>query len=291
MSQPDAQIYVVEHPLSEAWRVYRRNLTALVGLLVLVLIIIVTLVGPYLYPVNPFDIVWAPLTPPAAEPLAPLGTDYLGRDILAGLIHGAAPTLLVGLVAALLTVIIGLLVGCWAGFYGGYVDDALMRFTEFFQVLPALLFSMVILTLFGPSLPLVAFSIGIISWPPTARLTRAEFMRIKNFEYVLAARSIGAGNSRLIWRVILPNALPPLIVAATLTVGSAILFEAALSFLGLSDPNIMSWGLMIGGSREYFIDAWWTVTFPGIAIFVTVLCVSLVGDGLNDAFNPKLRER
>ena len=292
MSQPaTTELIAVEHPLAEAWRVYRRNLFALVGLLGLLLIIITALLGPYIYTVDPFEIIWAPLTPPGEEANLPLGTDYLGRDILAGLIHGAAPTLLVGVTAALITVVIGLLVGCFAGFYGGFIDDALMRFTEFFQVLPALLFSMVILTLFGPSLPLVALAIGIISWPPTARLARAEFLKIKNFEYVMAARSIGAENSRLIWKVILPNALPPLIVSATLTIGGAILFEAALSFLGLSDPNIMSWGLMIGGSREYFIDAWWTVTFPGFAIFITVLCVSLVGDGLNDAFNPRLRER
>jgi peptide/nickel transport system permease protein len=166
-----------------------------------------------------------------------------------------------------------------------------MRVTEFFQVLPPLLFAMVLVALFSPSLPTVAIAIGVVSWPQTARLTRAEFLKIRHLEYVTAARSIGANSRLIMWKVILPNALPPLIVSATLIVGVAILFEAGLSFLGLSDPNIMSWGLMIGSSRQYIIDSWWAVTFPGAAIFVTVLSVSLIGDGLNDAFNPKLRER
>ena len=170
-------------------------------------------------------------------------------------------------------------------------DVLLMRFTEFFQVLPALLFAMVLVTLFSPSLTMIAIAIGVVSWPQTARLTRAEFMKIKNLEYVTAARAIGAKNGRIMWRVILPNALPPLIVSATLTVGVAILFEAGLSFLGLGDPNTMSWGLMIGSNREYILQAWWPVTFPGVMIFLTVFAVSLIGDGLNDAFNPKLRER
>ena len=150
---------------------------------------------------------------------------------------------------------------------------------------------MVLVTLFSPSLVTIALAIGVVSWPQTARLTRAEFLKIRELEYVTAARSIGARSNRIMWRVILPNALPPLIVSATLTVGVAILFEAGLSFLGLGDPNTMSWGLMIGANRSYIIEAWWPVTFPGIAIFLTVFAVSLVGDGLNDAFNPKLRER
>jgi peptide/nickel transport system permease protein len=134
-------------------------------------------------------------------------------------------------------------------------------------------------------------AIGIVSWTSTARLTRAEFLRIREMDYVKAERSIGAGNTRLIWKVILPNAAPPLIVVAALSIGSAILFEAGLSFLGLSDPNAMSWGRMIGDNRPYILDNYWGVTFPGIAIFLTVLAISLVGDGLNDAINPKLRYR
>ena len=151
-------------------------------------------------------------------------------------------------------------------------------------MLPALLFAMALVSLFGQSLVTIAVAIGVVSWPPVARLTRAEFFRIKELDYVRASRAIGAPERRLIWRVILPNALPPLIVAA-------ILFEAGLSFLGLGDPNTMSWGLMIGANRDFVLDAWWAVTLPGLAIFVTVLGVSLIGDGLTDALDPKRHGR
>lgn len=280
-----------ERPAAEFWRVFWRNRAAVVGLALLVAVLVASLLGPLIYGVDPFDIVWAPLTEPGAHAAAPLGTDYLGRDVLAGIFVGGRATLAVGAAAAVITVLIGLLVGMAAGYYGGFIDEAMMRLTEFFQVLPPLLFAMVLVSLFSPSLSTVAAAIGVVSWPPTARLVRAEYMRIKQLEYVKAARSIGAANAHIIWRVILPNALPPLIVSATLVIGTAILFEAGLSFLGLNDPNIMSWGLMIGSSREYFLDSWWAVTLPGLAIFLTVLSVSLIGDGINDAFNPRLRER
>ncbi|MEX3011345.1 ABC transporter permease [Hoeflea sp. TYP-13] len=287
----DESLPRAEHPAAEAWRIFRSRPAALFGLLLLGIIVLISLLGPYIYAVDPFEIVWAPLTPPFETETAILGTDNLGRDMLAGLIVGGRATLLVGITAALITIIIGILVGALAGYYLGWVDDVFMRITEFFQVLPPLLFAMVLVTLFTPSLPVVAISIGVVSWPATARLARAEFMRIRGLEYVSAGRSIGARDGRLIWRVILPNALAPLIVSATLTIGVAILFEAGLSFLGLSDPNTMSWGLMIGSGRQYILDAWWVVTLPGAMIFLTVLGVSLIGDGLNDAFNPKLRER
>lgn len=281
----------VESPAGEAWRMFIRNRSAALGLILLLGVIAMTFLGPTLYPVDPFEIVWAPFTPPGDQATVPLGTDYLGRDVLAGIINGGGATLAVGASAALLTVFIGITIGAFAGFHGGVVDEVLMRVTEFFQVLPPLLFAMVLVALFSPTLTTVAIAIGVVSWPQTARLTRAEFLKIKQLEYVTAARSIGARNGRIMWWVILPNALPPLIVSATLIIGVAILFEAGLSFLGLSDPNVMSWGYMIGSSRQYIIDSWWSVTFPGIAIFITVLSVSLIGDGLNDAFNPKLRER
>ncbi|MCV2446230.1 ABC transporter permease [Paracoccus sp. DMF] len=277
--------------MAEAWDIFRRSPSAMLGLALLILVMAMTFAGPHLYQVDPFEIVWAPLTPPGEEATIPLGTDNLGRDILAGLIAGGRATLAVGFAAAAITMLIGVLIGAYAGFYGGWVDDMLMRVTEFFQVLPPLLFAMVVVTLFQPTLINVALAIGIVSWPQTARLTRSEFRRIRTLEYVSAMRAIGAGDGNIIWRVILPNALPPLIVSATLTIGMAILFEAGLSFLGLSDPNVMSWGLMIGSGREYLLDAWWVVTLPGAMIFLTVLGVSLVGDGLNDAFNPRMRER
>lgn len=291
--EPAARNHAVEgaSPLREAWIAYRRNKPALFGTLLLVAIVILVIYGTFFFQGDPYEIVWAPQTPPGTEASVPLGTDYLGRDIMRGLLKGGGPTLAVGAAAAIITLVIGISLGGIAGYFGGWIDDLLMRVTEFFQVLPALLFAMVVITLFSPSTLTTAIAIGIVLWPQTARLTRAEFLRIRELEYVTAARSIGARNGRIMWKVILPNALPPLIVSATLTVGVAVLFQAGLSFLGLDDPNTMSWGLMIGTNRQYILDAWWPVTLPGVAIFLTVFAVSLVGDGLNDAFNPKLRER
>lgn len=283
----------VRSPGREALARFCRNPAAMAGTLIFAAILVLTVAGPWLYPVDPFEIVRAPLTPPGDEFAqgVPLGTDYLGRDVLAGIVHGGRATLAVGGAAAFLTVLIGVGVGALAGFHGGWVDAALMRLTEFFQVLPPLLLAMVLVTLFSPTLGTIAVAIGVVSWPGVARLARGEFLRLKDLEFVEAARAAGAYSGYLILRVILPNALPPLIVAATLAVGVAILFEAGLSFLGLGDPNIMSWGLMIGANRNYIRDGWWAVTFPGLAIFFTVLSVSLMGDGLNDAFNPRFRGR
>ena len=280
-----------EGPTRQAINMYLRNISGMVGLVLLLLIVFMTVAGPWLYPVDPFDMAYMPFAEPGEAGAPPLGTDSLGRDMLAGIIQGGQATLAVGASAALITVIIGVTIGAFAGFYGRWVDDFLMRVTELFQVLPPLILAMVIVALFTPSLATIAIAIGVVSWPPVARLARAEYLRLKELEYVKSARVIGARNRRIIWRVILPNAAPPLIVSATLTVGIAILFEAGLSFLGLGDPNVMSWGLIIGNNRDYVLDAWWPVTLPGIAIFLTVLAISLIGDGLNDALNPRLRER
>ena len=282
--------YKPEGPWREALRMFARNPSAIAGMLMLGAVLLVALGGPWLMGADPFEITAAPMTPPFSED-ALLGTDYLGRDVLTTLVYGGRATLLVGAVAAFLSVSIGITLGAMSGYYGGRVDAVLMRVTEFFQVLPALLFAMVVVTLFSPTLLTITLAIGVVTWTGTARLTRAEFLKYRNLEFVRAERAIGAGHARIIWKVILPNALPPLIVSATLAVGSAILFEAALSFLGLGDQNRMSWGLMIGASRQYVLSCWWAVAFPGAAIFVTVLAVSLIGDGLNDALNPKLRER
>lgn len=284
------ELLKVESPAREAWRMFIGNNSAIAGLVIFGLVIVTTFLGPLVYTVDPFEIVWAPLTGPGEQGFL-LGTDYLGRDMVAGLLIGGQATLAVGAAAAALTLTIGITVGALAGYYRGWVDEVLMRITEFFQVLPPLLLAMVLVMLFQPTLFTIAFAIGIVSWTSAARLTRAEFMRIRELEYVKAARSISASNARIIWRVILPNAAPPLIVSAALSVGSAILFEAGLSFLGLSDANVMSWGKLIGDNRPVILGAWWPVTFPGIAIFLTVLAVSLIGDGLNDALNPKLRRR
>lgn len=276
-------------PAREAMRLFARNPAGMFGLAIFLGIVVATLAGPYFYPVDPFDIAGAPFTPPGGDPI--LGTDYLGRDILAGLLHGGRASLTVGLVAATITIFIGVSIGACAGYFGDRVDALLMKVTEFFQVLPTLLFAMVLVTLFGQHLSITTVAIGIVSWPPAARLTRAEFLRVRGLDYVKAARAAGAGPLYLMGRVILPNAAPPIIVSATLAIGTAILFEGGLSFLGLGDPNIMSWGLMLGQNREYALDAWWTVLLPGGAIFLAVLAVSLIGDAINDALNPRFRKR
>jgi peptide/nickel transport system permease protein len=263
----------------------------MLGLVVLVMVMLIMLVGPSWYGVAPFGISAPPFTEPFTDSRYWLGSDYLGRDIVAGMLIGGRATLLVGVSSAAITVFIGITVGALAGYFGGWIDALLSRLTELFQVLPALLFAMVLVTLFEPSLGVVICAIGMVSWTGTARLTRAEFIRLRGLEYVNAARTMGASHWRLIWHEILPNAMAPLIVSATLVVGVAILFEAGLSFLGLSDPNVMSWGMMIGSNRRHILECWWAVTLPGTAIFLTVLSVSLVGDGLNDALNPKMHLR
>lgn len=290
MSTPEEFIEKARSPFFEAFEMFRKNKAAMLGLIVLILIILGGIFGPSLYVGDPFEMVWAPFSPPGVDGYL-LGTDYLGRDMVSMLIHGARVSIAIGLSAAFLTVFIGITIGALAGFYRGWVEEVLMRITEFFQVLPTLLFSMVIVALFGASLPMITLAIGLVSWPAVARITRAEFLRIRELEYVTAARASGVKNTKLIFGVILPNALPPIIVQAALMVGSAILFEAGLSFLGLTDPNVVSWGQVIGSNRPYILDASYTVTIPGVAIFVTVLAISLVGDGLNDALNPKLRQR
>ncbi|MDP6689663.1 MAG: ABC transporter permease [Alphaproteobacteria bacterium] len=280
----------IEHPFRQFVAMYMRNYAAVAGLAVFVTIIGAALLAPILLDLDPFEMVDAPLLPPG-EGGHIFGTDNLGRDMFVAIVYGARVTMAVGGAAAGITLVIGLSIGAMAGYYRGWVDEVLMRITEFFQVLPPLLLAMVLVALFSPTLETVAIAIGVVSWTGVARLARAEFLRLRELEFVKAARSIGARDRRIIWQVILPNALPPLIVNAALTVGIAILFEAALSFLGLSDPNVMSWGKLIGDNRDYLLDAPWTVTIPGVAIFLTVLAMSLIGDGLNDAFNPKLRER
>ena len=277
-------------PAREAMAMFWRSRAAVCGLGLLAAILVIAIAGPLVLVADPFDIAGAPLTPPWTAD-AWLGTDQQGRDVFTALVHGGRATLVVAAVAACISVAIGITVGALAGYFGGTTDEILMRCTEFFQVLPALLFAMVLVTLFGATLPTIASAIGVVSWPPTARLTRAEFLRLKQLDFVAAEQAIGASRARIIWQVMLPNALPPLIVSATLAIGTAILFEASLSFLGLGDPNRMSWGLMIGSGRSYMLSCWWGVTFPGLMIFLTVLAISLIGDGLNDALNPKLRDR
>ena len=277
-------------PVKEIFQTFFKSYSAVTGLVILIGIAVMGFIGPLFYPTDPFDMVWMPFSPPGADGFL-LGTDYLGRDILSQIINGARVSIAIGFSAALVSCFIGVGIGSFAGFYGGWVEETLMRITEFFQVLPTLLFAMVIVALFGSSVLSITLAIGAVSWASVARITRSEFLRIKELDFVLASRSSGSNNMALIFRVILPNAAAPIIVQSAVLVGAAITFEAGLAFLGLSDPNVISWGQVIGSNRVYILDATYTVTFPGIAIFITVLAISLVGDGLNDALNPKLRSR
>ena len=278
------------NPLREMVSTFFKSYSAVTGFLILILITGMGFLGPLIYPTDPFDMVWMPFSPPGNDGFL-LGTDYLGRDMLAQIINGARVSIAIGFSAALVSCFIGVGMGSFAGFYGGWIEEVLMRITEFFQVLPTLLFAMVIVALFGSSVLSITLAIGAVSWAGVARITRAEFLRIKELDFVLASRASGSSNLSLIFLVILPNAAAPIIVQSALLVGAAITFEAGLAFLGLSDPNVVSWGQVIGSNRAYILDATYTVTFPGIAIFITVLAISLVGDGLNDALNPNLRSR
>ncbi len=280
-----------ESPTIEFVRIFVSNKAALAGLFLIALVVGASLLGPAIYDVDADETVNAPFLPPLEDMSSVLGTDYIGRDVLAGIVEGGSATLAVGTMAAIVAVFIGITMGALAGYYGRHIDAILMRITEFFQVLPALLFAMVLMTLFTPSIETMVVAIGLVMWPPTARLTRAEFLKLRSLDFVRAERAMGARDARIIWSVILPNALPPLIAAAALVIGVSILFEAGLSFLGLGDPSVRSWGEMIGANRDYIYDCPWAVLFPGMAIFFTVLAISLIGDGLNDALNPRFRER
>ena len=274
-----------------AFRMFLRNKPAVLGLIVFAFIVLVTIFGPGLYATSAKKMVAPPFLGPGDDLGPLLGTDYLGRDILAGILTGGRTTLLVAAVAAAFTLTIGLVVGSLAGYFGGWIDTLLMRFTEIFQVMPSLLFALVVIFLLGPGTWNETLAIGLTLWPLAARLTRAEFLRLREMEYVKASRAIGCSDLRIMFRTILPNAMPPLLVSATLTVVIAILFHAGLAFLGLVDVNTVSWGSMMGKNRAYTLTAWWMVFFPGTAIVITGLSISLIGDGLQDAFNPKLRGR
>jgi len=266
---------------------FRSNLAACAGLGVLALVIALALAAPLLYPQSPWEMVAEPYLRPAEQGYL-LGTDMLGRDIAAGIAHGARVSLLLALVATVAATLIGILVGALAGYFGGRADEILMRVTEFFQTVPSFLLAVVLVALFSPSITSIVVAIAVVSWPGVARLVRGQFLSLRSAEYVQAAIVIGEPTHRIIFRQILPNALGPIIVTASLMVATAILLESSLSFLGLGDPDLMSWGYMVGAARNLLRDAWWMCTFPGVAIFLTVLAINLVGDGLGDALNPRL---
>lgn len=271
------------------YRRFSENRGALVGLFIIALIVFIALTAPVIYPVDPWATRGRPLLPPGQGFV--LGTDMLGRDVLAGILHGARVSLIIGILSTLVATLIGVTVGATAGFLGGVADDVLVRITEFFQTIPSFIFAILLVAIMTPGLGSIVIAIAVVTWPPIARLARSEFMSLRSREFVEAAVLSGLSRSRIMVREILPNAVSPLIVIASLMIATAILTESALSFLGLGDPNRISWGYMIGASRTVFRQAWWLSVFPGIAIVATVLAINLVGEGLNDALNPHLRGR
>ncbi|MET3890976.1 peptide/nickel transport system permease protein [Bosea sp. OAE506] len=272
-------------------KLYFRSPPAVIGLLLLILVLAMAVSADWLYPRDPLALAGRPLIWPFANPRFLLGTDNSGRDIAAQIFHGARISLLIGLVATLISVVIGITIGAVAGYYGDWVDTILMRVTEAFQTLPNFILLLVLVAVFGSTITTVTVAIGIVSWPASARLTRAEFLSLRNREFVQAGRTLGLRDVKLIFGEILPNALPPVIVYASVVMAIAILLESALAFLKLSDPNVASWGNLIGAGRDVLRVQWYVSAIPGVAILVTVLAVSLVGQGLNDALNPRLKGR
>lgn len=276
--------------MTDFWQRFRRNRGAVVGLLILLLVLVIAALAPVIYPGSPWDMATAPFVPPGEEGML-LGSDSLGRDVAAGIAHGARISLMVGAVSTVAALLIGVTLGAIAGYLGGWVDDAVMRFTEFFQTIPSFVFAILLVAIFTPTISSVVFAIAVVSWPPVARVVRAEFLSLRSREFVQAAEVLGKSRIAIVVTDILPNALSPIVVLASLMVASAILLESALSFLGLGDPNLMTWGFLIGSGRSVIRLAWWMSVFPGLAIFFTVLALNLVGEGLSDALNPRLARR
>ena len=271
----------------EFLRLFARNRGAVIGLVTLSVIVILALTAPLLFPVGPFSSVGQPFEIPFGDNF--FGTDQLGRDVAAGVVHGARTSLLIALIATLISIFVGTTIGCFAGYYPGWVDNTLMRLTEFFQTIPSFVFAIVLVAILQPSLKSIVIAIAVVTWPPVARLVRGEMMAMRKREFVEACVSLGMRDARIIFQEILPNILSPIIVTGSLMVATAILIESALAFLGLGDPNIMSWGFMIGAGRSFLRTAWWLCAIPGGAILLTVLSINLIGEGLNDALNPRLR--
>lgn len=282
--------------IADFWYHFRQNKGAVAGLFVFVLLVLCALFAPLIAPHDPAQQFRdALLAPPAWQDGGTsgflLGTDAVGRDLLSRLIYGSQYSLFIGVVVVAIALIGGIVIGMVAGFFGGAVDQVIMRVMDVILAFPSLLLALVLVAILGPGLTNAMIAIAIVYQPHFARLTRAAVMGEKNREYVTAARLAGAGNMRLMFRTILPNCLAPLIVQATLSFSSAVLDAAALGFLGMgAQPPASEWGTMLAESREFILRAWWVVTFPGLAILVSVLAINLMGDGLRDALDPKLKK-
>jgi len=282
------------------WLVFMRRLaarrTALVGLVVVVIVVVTAVAAPLLSPFDPVEQdlgdrrLKAPGFRDAAGRLHPLGTDHLGRDLLARVIYGARPALLVGFAAVMISGVIGMMAGLVSGYFGGRVDDALMRLADIQLAFPFILLAIAVIGVLGPSLKTIIAVIGVSSWVVYARIVRSAVLSLREREFVQAALALGSGDGRVLLRHILPNALTPWLVVATLDMARVIVIESALSFLGLGvQPPTPTWGGMLADGRVYISTAWWLATFPGLAILVTVLGINLFGDGLRDTLDPRLK--
>jgi peptide/nickel transport system permease protein len=282
------------------WLVFMRRLaarrTALVGLVVVVIVVVTAVAAPLLSPFDPVEQdlgdlrLKAPGFRDAAGRLHPLGTDHLGRDLLARVIYGARPALLVGFAAVMISGVIGMMAGLVSGYFGGRVDDAIMRLADIQLAFPFILLAIAVIGVLGPSLKTIIAVIGVSSWVVYARIVRSAVLSLREREFVQAALALGSGDGRILVRHILPNALTPWLVVATLDMARVIVIESALSFLGLGvQPPTPTWGGMLADGRVYISTAWWLATFPGLAILVTVLGINLFGDGLRDTLDPRLK--
>ena len=274
--------------MGDFWRRFRRNKGALVGLAILILVLCLALFAPLIDSGDPWAMVQRPFLPPFELAHTMFGTDTLGRDIGTGLVFGARVSLMIGFVSTLAALLLGVTLGAVSGYYGGWIDATLMRFTELFQTVPSFALAIVLVAIFQPSVGSIVAAIAIVSWPPVARLVRGEFLTLRQRDFVEAARLDGQSDLRIIFVELLPNAASSIVVMASLMVATAILLESSLSFLGLGDPNLISWGYMVGAGRTVVRQAWWITVFPGFAILLSVLGLNLVGEGLNDALNPRL---
>lgn len=272
-------------------RRFARRRASLFGLALLAGVLSMAAVADWIYPGDPWDMSAPPLLWPGEDPSFPLGSDTLGRDIAAGLFHGARESLLIGSVATVAAVVFGTAVGAVAGYFGGAVDIVLMRLTELVQTVPPFLFAVVLIAILGPRIDTIVLALAVISWPTVARLVRGEFRGLRQREFVQSCTAMGMSHGRIMLRHVLPNALPPVVVMTSVMVASAILTEAGLAFLGLGDPNVMTWGTMIELGRDTIRTEWYMAAIPGCAILVTVLGLNLVGEGLNDALAPGRTER
>ncbi len=270
---------------------FTRNRLAVAGGILVALLFIVALLAPVLAPYEPDYIDrYHVLEPPGR--LHPLGTDDIGRDVLSRMLYGARVSLSVGFVAVGISTLIGMMMGAVAGYYGGIADRLIMRFVDVMLSIPSFFLILAVIAFVGPSIWNIMFIIGLTSWMGVARLVRAEFLSLKSREYILAARAVGASDTRIILRHMLPNSLAPVIVSAVLGVASAVLLESSLSFLGIGvQPPMPSWGNILTAGKANIEIAWWLSVFPGAAILVTVLSYNLLGEGLRDALDPRLWER